>query len=71
MFFKTCVLKNVTNLPKKNFALESLFNKIGDLKACNFIKKRLQKRCFFVKVLKYLNIHGTPLVDASDGISEK
>ena len=28
--------------------LESLFHKVADLQACNFIKKRLQHRCFSV-----------------------
>ena len=34
--------------------LESLFNKVEDLKTCNFIKKRLQHRCFPVKFCKFL-----------------
>ena len=34
--------------------LESLFNKIADLKACNFIKKGLQHRCFSVNIAKSL-----------------
>ena len=33
--------------------LESLFNKIAGLKVCNFIKKRLQNRCFPVKFVKF------------------
>ena len=39
---------------KKTSALESLFNKVGGLKPCNFIKRRLQY-CFFpVKFAKLL-----------------
>ena len=34
--------------------LESLFNKSRGLKPCNFIKKRLQHRCFPVNLTKFL-----------------
>ena len=34
--------------------LESLFNKIGDLNVCNFIKKRLQRWWFLVKLPNFL-----------------
>ena len=34
--------------------LESLFNKVAHLKACNFIKKRIQHRCFLVTFAKFL-----------------
>ena len=30
--------------------LESLFNKFSDLKACNFIKKKHQHRCFAANI---------------------
>ena len=33
--------------------LESLFNKVAGLQACNFIKKRLQHRYFPVKIAKF------------------
>ena len=36
--------------------LESLFNKVTSLKASNFIKKRLQHRCFPVKLVQSLRI---------------
>ena len=36
--------------------LEPLFNKYAGLKAFNFIKKRLQHRCFPVKIAKFLEI---------------
>ena len=36
--------------------LESLLNKVANLKACNFIKKRLHHRCFPVKFAKILRI---------------
>ena len=34
--------------------LKSLFNKIAGLQACNFIKKRLQYRCFPVNIVNSL-----------------
>ena len=33
---------------------EYLFNKVAGAKTCNFIKKRLQHRCFPVKIAKFL-----------------
>ena len=34
--------------------LESLFNKVAGLRACNFIKKRLQHPYFLVNIVKFL-----------------
>ena len=34
--------------------MKSLFNKVASLQACNFIKKRLQHRCFLVNFAKIL-----------------
>ena len=34
--------------------LELLFNKVTGLEVCNFIKKRLQHRCFLVNIAKFL-----------------
>ena len=34
--------------------LESFFNRVSGLQACNFIKKRLQNRCFSVDIAKFL-----------------
>ena len=39
---------------RKISMLESLFNKAAELKTCNFIKKRLQHRCFSLKFAKFL-----------------
>ena len=33
---------------------KSLFNKVAGLQACNFIKKRLQRRCFPEKLALFL-----------------
>ena len=37
----------------------SLFKKVPDHQACNFLKKRLQHRCFLVHIAKFLR---TPLL---------
>ena len=39
---------------RKAPVLEALFNKVAGLVACNFIKKRLQNRCFSAKSAKFL-----------------
>ena len=39
--------------------LESLFNKVVGLQACNFIKKRFQHRCFPVNIENFLR---TPIL---------
>ena len=44
--------------------LESLFNKVVDLKAYKFIKKILQQRCFPVKFEKFLR---TPFLQNTSG----
>ena len=33
---------------------ESLLDKVVGIQACNFIKKRLQHRCFSVNIVKFL-----------------
>ena len=37
----------------KTSVLESLFNKVVGLTVCNFIKKKLQHRCFPVNIAKF------------------
>ena len=55
MYFKKGVLKNLADFTGKYLlVLESSFNKVPGLQACNFIKKRLQSRCFLEKFAKYL-----------------
>ena len=54
MFLKIDVLKNFYHIHKKAGVLESLLNKFADLRACIFIKKRLQHRCFPVNIAKFL-----------------
>ena len=42
------------NFYRKATVLESVFNKIAGLQVCNFVKKRLQHRCYLVKFAKYI-----------------
>ena len=65
---KKGVLKYFAKFPRKTPVLESLFNKIAGLAACNFIKKTLQHRCFPVKLAKFLRtpfFYRTPQVATS------
>ena len=55
----TDVLQNRHSLKFRNnhtktFVLESLFNKVAELKGCSFIKQRLQHRYFHVNIAKIL-----------------
>ena len=38
----------------KTPVLESLSNKVAGLRACNFIRKNLQRSCFPVNIAKFL-----------------
>ena len=38
--------------------MESLFDKVAELNACNFIKKKLQHWCFPVNIAKYAECSG-------------
>ena len=50
---KKAVLKKPRNVNTKTPVLKTVFfNKVRGLKACNFIKKRLQHNCFPVNVTK-------------------
>ena len=54
-FFKTDVFRNFAILIHRKIAvLEPLFNNVSGLKACIFIKKRLQHRCFSMNIAKFL-----------------
>ena len=55
MFFKIDVLKNFAIFTGKRLC-KSFFNKVAGLQASNFIKKRLQHRCFLVKFTKFLKL---------------
>ena len=53
------VKKDVKKFHRKTPMLESAFNKIAGVQAYNFIKRRLQHRCFAVKIPKFLR---TPIL---------
>ena len=70
VFYKKVLLEKINSIQRKAPMLESLFNKVADLKGCNFIKKRLQhsqacifikkwlqQKCFPLKIEKFLRIH--------------
>ena len=50
--------------------LESLFNKFADLKAYNFIKKRLRHRFFPVNIAKLLRTAGFLTILAENNFEE-
>ena len=52
---KTLLLR-FYNILRKILVFESLFNEVAGLQACNFIKKKLQHRCFPVNIAKFLRI---------------
>ena len=76
MYFQTCSqvffkMLSFSNIHRKTPVLVPLFNKVAGLKACNFIKKRLQHGCFPLNIATFLKIsffYRTPLV-AADGCS--
>ena len=51
---KIGVLKNFANFKRKHLFWSLFFNKVAGLKACKFITKGLQHRCFPVKFAKFL-----------------
>ena len=51
---KIGVDRNFAKFHRKTPLLGSHFNKVADLKACNFILKRLQQKCFRVKFAEFL-----------------
>ena len=61
MFFIIGVLKNVANFTGKQLCW-SLF--LTSLQACNFIKMRLQHKCFSAKFAKFLR---TPFLNNTSG----
>ena len=53
MLFKIGVLNNFAIFTEKHLCW-NLFSKVTGLQVCNFIKKRLQHRCFSVNIAKCL-----------------
>ena len=56
-YHQRCSIKKVAQ--RQISVLESPFNKVAGLQACNFIKRRLQRRCFPVNIAKFLR---TPIL---------
>ena len=56
MLHEKAVLKYfaIFNIHRETPVLDSLFNKVVGLQACNFIKKKLQQWCFPVNIAKFL-----------------
>ena len=52
VFYKRAVIKNFVIFTGKH-VFESLFYKVADRQTWNFIKKRLQHRCFPVNIAKF------------------
>ena len=59
MFCKKRCSQKYRKFHRKTPVLESLFNNIAGLQACDFIKKILQHRCFPMKFVKFLR---TPIL---------
>ena len=56
MFFKKRYSEKFHKFHRKTSVLKYLFDKVAGLNVCNFIKKRLQHKCFPVKFAKCLRI---------------
>ena len=54
MFYKESFSQKFCNIHRNTPASQSLFDKVVDLEACNFIKKRHQGRCFSVNIMEFL-----------------
>ena len=54
---RRCSIKEAAQ--RKTLVLESLFDEVAALQACNFIKKRLQHMCFAVNIATFLR---TPIL---------
>ena len=53
---KKNILKISSIFTGKHLCWKSLFNKVAGLQACNFVKKRLKRRCFAVNIAKSLRV---------------
>ena len=54
VLYEKVVVKDFDKFRRKIPVLESLLEKVAGRKACNFIKERLQHRCFTAKFTKFL-----------------
>ena len=64
LFYKKKMFFGISQYSQKDKCVGVSFNKIAVLKACNFIKKKLQHRCFPVNIAKFLRtaFYRTPLL---------
>ena len=58
MFHKNSCSQKFCNVHRETPVLES-FDKVAGLQTCNFIKTRLQHKCFLVKIAKFFR---TPIL---------
>ena len=56
VLYKESFSQKFRNIHRNTPVSESLFDIVVDLEACNFIKKRLQDRCFSVNIMEFLKI---------------
>ena len=72
------MLFGISQISQENACAGVFFSNVAGLKACTFVKKRLQHRCFPVKFAKFLRTppvaayefcSGTPLAAVSELLS--
>ena len=54
MFYKKAAFKNLATFTGKHLCWGVFFNENANLQSCDFIKKRLQHKCFPVNTAKFL-----------------
>ena len=54
VFYRKSCSEEFCNIRRKTSVLESLFDSLAGFKTCNFLKKRLQQKCFPVNIAKFL-----------------
>ena len=54
VFYKKAVLTNFAIFKEKHLCWNLFFNKNSGLQACSFIQNKLQHRCFFTNIDKFL-----------------
>ena len=69
VFYKKAALKNLVIFTGKYLSWSLFFNKNAGLQSCNFLKKRLQHRCFPMNVAKFVRI--PVLKNISGGLFER
>ena len=57
MLYEKAGLTKFCNIRKRTSVLQSLFNKVTGLKACNVTRERFQRKSFPVNAAKFLRKH--------------